>query len=965
MTSFLFRKMRKNKWLMLCLFIGNILLIGIAAATPMYSMATVTRMLHQAMRLRQTNQNIYPASSQLSYHFEYTNPDFWLSAYETTHERILGEMLETLGVPVEQTVRTYRMGSWQVDPVTVRDVRPFPRSINLFATQYLEENILLTHGRMPAAQTVLTEIEYYDEDGVFRRKQAEVFEAIAMDASLFRLNLLYDELLQVRNVYDRHEGDELVYMRVVGIFDIPDENLPFWAIVNFEPMNSLVFCENLVRDRLIENYHPTYSITATWHTVHDFSEMHGANLTRYIDGILENRERFAGTNRRFTQNYYELLREHEARAAEFNLTIIVLQLPLYALLAFYMYVVSRKILQQEQNDISVLKSRGASRLQIFGLYVWQGLIIGVLAFPIGILFGVGVCRVLGASAGFLEIMGRTELVIQVSPTALLFGVGAALFSFLAMILPVIRFSRVGIIEHKLNKSGKPRKSLWQRYFLDVICLGVALYGLYNFNLQQEFVRGDFVDPTLFVLSTLFMVGAGLFCLRVFPYIIKLVFWMSRRFMPISMYTAIIRVARSVGEEQFIMIFLVFTMSIGIFSAQAARTINLNAEHEILYLGGADLVFAETWAHNGGMIAMGFADELIFTEPSFERFTQFEETNAVTRVMNRPATMQGMGSRAPRMIQDTQLLAIETQSFGETVWFRDDFLPVHMNYFLNVLAQVPHGVLVSENLREQGFVIGDSIWVSHTWEIPDPTGGVIEIHDEIIVTIVGFVERWPGFEPISRQELADSNVIHVPNNLVVGNLGHFRAELGAWPYEIWFSTNSETNRFFYDFLREESLRYERLDDVKNTVVQGRLDPLLQGTNGVLTVNFIVTLLVCFSGFLIYWILSIRERVLQFGIFRAMGMRMRSIIALLVNEQIFITITALVIGAGIGELSARLYVPLIQLAYSNQVIPLIVVMEARDYVNLYAVMAAMILVCLAVLIWFISRIRIDQALKLGED
>ncbi|MCL1877591.1 MAG: FtsX-like permease family protein, partial [Defluviitaleaceae bacterium] len=638
MISFLFRKMRKNKWLMMCLIIGNILLIGIAAATPMYSMATVTRMLHQSMRLRQANENVFPAQSQLAFHFEYTHPDFWVSAYEATHERVLGEMLETLKIPATQTVRTYRMGSWILEPVVVRDVRPFPRSVNLFATQDLAENIALTHGRMPASQPVMTTVEYYDDEGIFRRKEAEVFEAIAMDVGLFRQNLLYDELLQVRNVYDWREGDEFIYLRVVGIFDMPDEALPFWAIIDFNPINTVVFCENLVRNRLIENYHPSYAITATWHTVHDFSEMRGDSIADYLAGIVENRERFHATNRRFTQNYYELLREHEARAAEFNLTIIVLQLPLYALLAFYMYVVSRKILQQEQNDISVLKSRGASRFQIFGLYVGQGLIIGGVSFPVGILFGVAVCRVLGASAGFLEIMGRTELVIHISTEAILFGVGAALFSFLAMILPVIRFSRIGIVEHKLNKSGKPRKSLWQRYFLDVVCLGIALYGLYNFNLQQDFARGDFVDPTLFVLSTLFMLGAGLFCLRVFPYIIKLVFWLGRRFMPISLYTAIIRVARSVGEEQFIMIFLVFTMSIGIFSAQAARTINLNAEHEILYLGGADLIFAETWQHNGGMVAMGFADELIFTEPSFERFLQFDEADSVTRVLNRPAMM---------------------------------------------------------------------------------------------------------------------------------------------------------------------------------------------------------------------------------------------------------------------------------------------------------------------------------------
>jgi putative ABC transport system permease protein len=106
------------------------------------------------------------------------------------------------------------------------------------------------------------------------------------------------------------------------------------------------------------------------------------------------------------------------------------------------------------------------------------------------------------------------------------------------------------------------------------------------------------------------------------------------------------------------------MSIGIFSAQAARTINLNAEHEHRFIGGADLIFAEHWRDNRNSIMMGDAEELVFVEPSFERFTNFEETNAITRVMNRPLrTVQGRGRLASQWVNDAILLAIEPQSFG--------------------------------------------------------------------------------------------------------------------------------------------------------------------------------------------------------------------------------------------------------------------------------------------------------------
>ena len=128
-----------------------------------------------------------------------------------------------------------------------------------------------------------------------------------------------------------------------------------------------------------------------------------------------------------------------------------------------------------------------------------------------------------------------------------------------------------------------------------------------------------------------------------------------------------------------------------------------------------------------------------------------------------------------------------------------------------------------------------------------------------------------------------------------------------------------------------------------------------------------MLLCITGFLIYWILSIQSRTLQFGIFRAMGMSMGEVLSMLVNEQIFIT--GISIGAGIlvGMLTSRLFVPLIQIAYSSadQVIPLEIISERSDTLRLFAVIGPAILICMFILGWLISKIKISQALKLGED
>ena len=130
---------------------------------------------------------------------------------------------------------------------------------------------------------------------------------------------------------------------------------------------------------------------------------------------------------------------------------------------------------------------------------------------------------------------------------------------------------------------------------------------------------------------------------------------------------------------------------------------------------------------------------------------------------------------------------------------------------------------------------------------------------------------------------------------------------------------------------------------------------------------MVLLLCAVGFLIYWILSIRSRELQFGIFRAMGMSMREVISMLIWEQILITGSSIGLGVIIGALVTRLYLPLIQMAYSDadQILPMRMITNWTDSVRLFGVIGLVVVVCMVILAWLVSRIRIAQALKLGED
>jgi putative ABC transport system permease protein len=204
--------------------------------------------------------------------------------------------------------------------------------------------------------------------------------------------------------------------------------------------------------------------------------------------------------------------------------------------------------------------------------------------------------------------------------------------------------------------------------------------------------------------------------------------------------------------------------------------------------------------------------------------------------------------------------------------------------------------------------------------------------------------------------------------VVANLPYLQNNLALEPYQIWIKKREgATDQTVYDAIAAEELKIDAIESASQNIIKARNDPMNQGINGALTLGFIMIMLVCTLGFLIYWILSIRSRILQFGIFRAMGLTQRNVLEIIIWEQLLISGIAIVAGICIGGITSDYFVPLLQLVYSKaeQVPPFRVVAFREDYLRIYAVVGAMLCVGIFILRTFIGHLKIDQALKLGED
>ena len=81
---------------------------------------------------------------------------------------------------------------------------------------------------------------------------------------------------------------------------------------------------------------------------------------------------------------------------------------------------------------------------------------------------------------------------------------AAGVSALIMLFPVIPRSKNTVVENKSKRhlSGTP---FWEKYFIDIILLGISIYLLYGYYKQQDSLRltvvsGSGIDPMIFLDS---------------------------------------------------------------------------------------------------------------------------------------------------------------------------------------------------------------------------------------------------------------------------------------------------------------------------------------------------------------------------------------------------------------------------------------------------------------------------------
>lgn len=959
MFGFVINKLKNRKWLNLCLLMGVALFIALFVCHAMFEKGAGNQILDRLFTDHATQQNEFPA--QMSREGTYAVADYHDS--QSVLDKLSGYEQKWI-----EYVDINKVSSQQL--ITLPGGRA--------DTEFGGPNNYFTIGYLPGLS------EYADV--VKSQTGTATFECSISEKTMDHYGLVAGEKIYL-HVPDGSGKKEISFV-ISQICREKDINDPYWA-KTLSDMGDVIFVSRDVFDEMMQ-YYSEDNISYSDFLMLDYRQINTENASLY-DGYME---QFKDADKLYNDNIRDTLERFFTQQKTIKLMLWALELPCLVLLILFIRMISAQILSLEENDILVLRSRGATKLQVFILYLQQSGIIAFAGCVLGIVLGYIMCRAAASTDGFLRFTAKDIGTYRFVWQMLVYAVAAAVIMVLFITVPVWKKSKDAISERSRERISK-KKPLWEKCFIDIILLALSAYLLYNYNKQKStlaisVLENRSIDPVMILDNSLFIFAAALLCVRLTGLIILLVDRLfKKRFSP-AMYASFLQLKRTRYNQGFLAVFLIMTVAGGIFDANMARTMNSNMEKRIVYNVGCDAIYNEAFRLRIQYNKDGSVNWM-YDEPDFGKYESLKNEgicDGVTRVLEDERVDISAGSGS---VSDAYLMAINTKEFGETAKLQsdqnDDINDANWFNYLNELAKEPDGVIISSNLAKAlGLKVGDSL--NYSRYVPEAVDDD-QIYASENAKVCAIVKGFPGYERYTYETDVEGNVTEQEKYLIVANYATVVEKFGMTPYSVWMNLskgktvddivgylggeNSENSDSTADNLTDtqsekvQSEIYRNITSAQQLIDENKNSATVQITNGMFTLSFILSLIVCSVGFLLYWVMTLKQRELQFGIYRAMGMRMREVKAMLLNEQIFLSFLPLLAGAGIGIAATAMFVRLISIIYLPQKhnIGVNVYIYQSDMLELAGVLFVAVAVCYVVISRLLKSMKIAQALRLGED
>jgi len=958
------KRLWNHRLLMLCLLAGLVAAVGLLSSIPLYSDAIHHRLLQGELYGRAS----VPAQgdhrgSPLPFLWRYIGAwhgEIDWDTYAPADEYLSQQAAGVIALPLELQVRH----------VTTANLRLFPAGNSGFEKDEpllwtsigfisgLQERIELVEGAAPPPQA----------GGAGGGLKVLISQTTAEQLGL--------QVGERYLLFAPGSSGAQIPLQIAGVWRPQNPADPFWF---YQPQafdETLLTTESAFKKQVMPALENPIAL-AVWYQVFDGSQVYTAGVPQLLEQVVTVEARVTAllNNTTLDMSPVEALQSYSRSARTLTVTLTIFSVPVVGLVLYFIGLIAGMVVRRGQAEIAVLRSRGATRAQVVGVYLLEGVLIGGAGLAAGLALGRQLAQLMGQTRTFLEIgelgnWGVGALDIVFSPPAFWYGLLGVGLALLALLVPALVASRHTIITFKWERARALLRPLWQRYFLDFLLLIPPLYGWRLLRQQGSIfptsnpstmlrtgLQSPVSNPLLFLIPVLFCFSLALLFTRLLPWLLGALAWLARWLPGATALLTARQLARSTNQYIGPALLLSLTLSLATFTASMAATLDGHLLHQVYYQVGADLNLVEL-----GQSTQQPDQPSTYGQSTAATTTPAEEQEG-PRWLFLPVAehLRAPGVRAAARVGDYsaasniggrgqtgRLLGVDRADFPAVAFFRPDFAAGEsLGGLMNRLAVNWSNLLVSRDFMARNrLAVGDPLRL---------TVGAAGEFAEIEFTVAGPLELFPTLYPQDGP-------------FFVANLEYiFEGLGGVYPYDVWLATDPAAPvGELAAGVRDLGLTVVTHSDARAIIAEEQTRPERQGLFGLLSAGFLAAAALTVLGFLVYAVVSFRGRFIELGMLRAIGLSVWQMALFLAGEQAALILTGAGLGTGLGYWASNLFIPYLQVGTGKTAqVPPFVVQIAWDQIwTIYAVFGAMFIVAVSVLVILLVRIKIFEAVKLGE-
>ena len=339
------------------------------------------------------------------------------------------------------------------------------------------------------------------------------------------------------------------------------------------------------------------------------------------------------------------------------------------IILYFLALVMGLMARSRSDEAGLLRSRGGGLLQISQLLVVGEGVVVLAAMVVGPFLALAIVRFLLLETINPEGGGSDAFSVGFSWDMFLMGAIGGILSLLVLMFSAVNRARLGMVESLRARTRPPSLPFIHRYYIDVLVL--AAIGLLWWQIRQRggFVEGDLasqsldVDPLLLFIPALVLLGAAMLMLRVLPFVVRALAWVSVRLGPAWVALSLVRLSRDPLPHGALIVILMLATAVGVFGAGFQSTLSRSQQEQALYKVGGDLVIKSNRIRDATM----------------EQLSSLAGVRDVSPIIRTRAIMLGQFSG-----NSADLLAVEPESLPNAAWFRDDFAGKTLSQLLEPL-----------------------------------------------------------------------------------------------------------------------------------------------------------------------------------------------------------------------------------------------------------------------------------------